>query len=788
MGVNTNTITEGSTTDDSSTDVTITGTTGNDVLTIDANTSSVWAGTGTDAVVFSGDFSDYTYGQSDSFVPFIKHASTDKTVSLYDVEELEFNGVLYDLSNNGNGEFRVNTETYSDQSNSNVISLNNGGFFVTWTSYNQDGSGNGVYAQRYDSYGNAVNDEFKVNSYTSGSQSNPNVIQLNDGSIVITWDSSNQDGSSTGVYAKRYDADGQAVFGSEFKVNTYTLSEQLSPSVTALNDSGFVVTWQSDAQEETYGYSIYAQRYDVNGDASGDEFQVNTTTLYGQSSPSVTALNDGGFVVTWQSTVLYNSSNEWDYNDEIYAQRYDVNGNTSGDEFQVNTYTSSDQSYPSVTALNDGGFVVTWQSDGQDGSGVGIYAQRYDVSGDASGDEFRVNTYISISQKSPSVTALNDGGFVVTWQSDGQDGDAGEIYAQRYDGNGNTSGDEFQVNTTTLYNQSYPSVTALNDGGFVVTWQSDGQDGSGVGIYAQRYDVNGNRLGDTSIVSLNKLIGTTNDDILQGDDGIDHISTLEGADLVRAEMSDDIITLAADGVWDSGHVAENMAWDDYIATGEKISLDGFNQFNDVIYAGSGIDTIILTDGSDAFFLDNIYTAHHSSLTLESTTRGVDSTKRVNEIEIINAGDGDDIVDLTSDYWNSSTSTTINGGAGNDTLWGSNAVDTINGGAGNDTIFSGGGADILTGGSGSDIFQFTASDNAAGGENVITDFNITEDSIKLYYRTEDRHTYDDISILNGILSWDASDEYRAVLIDMSSSIVSSDLSNIPDLSIIFVEIV
>ena len=671
MGVNTNTITEGSTTDDSSTDVTITGTTGNDVLTIDANTSSVWAGTGTDAVVFSGDFSDYTYGQSDSFVPFIKHASTDKTVSLYDVEELEFNGVLYDLSNNGNGEFRVNTETYSDQSNSNVISLNNGGFFVTWTSYNQDGSGNGVYAQRYDSYGNAVNDEFKVNSYTSGSQSNPNVIQLNDGSIVITWDSSNQDGSSTGVYAKRYDADGQAVFGSEFKVNTYTLSEQLSPSVTALNDSGFVVTWQSDAQE-TYGYSIY-------------------------------------------------------------AQRYDGNGNTSGDEFQVNTYTLSEQLSPSVTALNDSGFVVTWQSDGQDGSGVGIYAQRYDVSGDASGDEFRVNTYISISQKSPSVTALNDGGFVVTWQS-------------------------------------------------------DGQDGSGVGIYAQRYDVNGNRLGDTSIVSLNKLIGTTNDDILQGDDGIDHISTLEGADLVRAEMSDDIITLAADGVWDSGHVAENMAWDDYIATGERISLDGFNQFNDVIYAGSGIDTIILTDGSDAFFLDNIYTAHHSSLTLESTTRGVDSTKRVNEIEIINAGDGDDIVDLTSDYWNSSTSTTINGGAGNDTLWGSNAVDTINGGAGNDTIFSGGGADILTGGSGSDIFQFTASDNAAGGENVITDFNITEDSIKLYYRTEDRHTYDDISILNGILSWDASDEYRAVLIDMSSSIVSSDLSNIPDLSIIFVEIV
>ena len=40
-----------------------------------------------------------------------------------------------------------------------------------------------------------------------------------------------------------------------------------------------------------------------------------------------------------------------------------------GSEFRANTYTTDDQVYSSVTALNDGGFVVTWSSDGQDGSG-----------------------------------------------------------------------------------------------------------------------------------------------------------------------------------------------------------------------------------------------------------------------------------------------------------------------------------------------------------------------------------------------------------------------------------
>ena len=41
-----------------------------------------------------------------------------------------------------------------------------------------------------------------------------------------------------------------------------------------------------------------------------------------------------------------------------------------GSEFRANTYTYSDQIYSSVTALNDGGFVVTWSSYSQDGSGL----------------------------------------------------------------------------------------------------------------------------------------------------------------------------------------------------------------------------------------------------------------------------------------------------------------------------------------------------------------------------------------------------------------------------------
>ena len=58
------------------------------------------------------------------------------------------------------------------------------------------------------------------------------------------------------------------------------------------------------------------------------------------------------------------------------------------------------------------------------------------------GAETRVNTTAAGDQFSPSITALSDGGYVVAWSS----GTA--IYAQRYDGGGNTVGAATQVNAT----------------------------------------------------------------------------------------------------------------------------------------------------------------------------------------------------------------------------------------------------------------------------------------------------------------------------------------------------
>ncbi len=84
---------------------------------------------------------------------------------------------------------------------------------------------------------------------------------------------------------------------------------------------------------------------------------------------------------------------------------------------QINTYTLDEQSFPCVANLTDGGNIYVWTSEGQDGSGKGIFAQRYNSNNQKQGDEFQINTETFGDQSFPKVTGLKDGGFVAVWRT-----------------------------------------------------------------------------------------------------------------------------------------------------------------------------------------------------------------------------------------------------------------------------------------------------------------------------------------------------------------------------------
>ena len=162
--------------------------------------------------------------------------------------------------------------------------------------------------------------------------------------------------------------------------------------------------------------------------------------------------------------------------DGIYAQRYNAAGTPQGLEFPVNTYTTSYQRNASVAMDSDGDFVIAWQSSGQDGSLYGVHAQRYNSSGATQSGEIPVNSFTTGIQRNASIAIDSDGDFVITWNSDGQDGDSFGVYGQRFNATGVAQGAEFQVNTYTTNSQSNPSIANDSDGDFGITWQSSAQE------------------------------------------------------------------------------------------------------------------------------------------------------------------------------------------------------------------------------------------------------------------------------------------------------------------------
>lgn len=307
------------------------------------------------------------------------------------------------------GEFLVATATLNDQSMPAVASAGDN-FVVSWASSEEDGSGRGIYAQIFDQGGLKKGTAFLVNSTVSGHQTSPSITGFSDGKFFISWQSP-QDGSGSAIVGQRFHANGGRL-GYEFVVNSHTLSTQSNPDVITLEDDSFVVVWQSF---DSGSYDIRAQRFSVLGSPVGPEVMVYNGVGH-QYSPKAVSLADGGYMVTWQSSLGDGSSyavfarkfdvagnpvsaaflvNEvtsgsqiepaisrltdgtiiisWRSNAggyegyDIVGQRFNERGERIGSEFHIADDASRNQLHPAIAPLLGGGFAAIWASNSSGG-------------------------------------------------------------------------------------------------------------------------------------------------------------------------------------------------------------------------------------------------------------------------------------------------------------------------------------------------------------------------------------------------------------------------------------
>jgi len=350
----------------------------------------------------------------------------------------------------------------------------------------------GVHYQLYDFNGDAIGNTERVSQVDPyrKKEYNPDVTTTANGFIVV-WDSGEKRHAGKKTLARAFDVDAQGnvteqnqetVFVNEVDTNGNTIlgwkTADYDQTVDTLTNGKAVVVAEVQGNL-TDNPGIAIDRTDIivniiDGSTAapmGTKAVVNTDQADFQTDPSVTALTSGEFVATWTSSDGDSTG--------IFFQRMSENGGAvakEGSETRVNVNTTGGQLSSSIDGLANGGFVVTWVDGSSNGSD--IFFRLYNNSGVAQTSEILVNDSLSGSQHLPTVSALEDGGFVISFteSSASGDGQGSSVFAQQYDASGAKKGDNFLVNVSHEGGQSNSTVEALDNGDFVVGWYDASHD------------------------------------------------------------------------------------------------------------------------------------------------------------------------------------------------------------------------------------------------------------------------------------------------------------------------
>lgn len=381
------------------------------------------------------------------------------------------------------GEFPILGEVIGDQTWP-VAAFNTAGGWVAWQANGIDRHGLGIGARRLDGNLNPTGARLAVNKLSVGDQEKPCLGLLDGGGAVITWQ-----GGVAGfqnIYARFLRADGsfatdellvsQANLAKTFRTTTNVMAYRNNKLRPRTLRLKEVVKLK---QERTANSSVtkLADGSVVVAYTSSRKVAKNTQVLEERVKVS-----RGRYYTNTVVTYVPSSSDSWQ---DIYFQRFSAAGAKIGAEVMANQFTDFNQRSPVVTALGDGSFLVAWISEEQRAeASTDVMARRFGGDGLPQGNEFRVST-TDLVCNSPAAAPSGNGGFTLTWsQKDVERTNLFDIYARAYDALGGPAGEPFRLNAHQPGNQHTPRIASVT-AGQVVVWTSAAQDGSGDGVYGR---------------------------------------------------------------------------------------------------------------------------------------------------------------------------------------------------------------------------------------------------------------------------------------------------------------
>ncbi|MDB6117837.1 MAG: hypothetical protein JWO08_1618, partial [Verrucomicrobiaceae bacterium] len=338
-----------------------------------------------------------------------------------DGETTSFSGIYgqkYTAAGVASGtEFAISPPGNGINESAPVVSALSGGRFVV--AYTQNNTDNDVIYRVFAADGTKTA-EASAASTTTGAQTAPWVTTLSTGNFVIAWIGLNG-ADAADIWVRQFDGTtGAAVASSELAVNTTQTGNQSFPGVAGLSNGNYAVSWRDPAGTG----DVLARVMGTTAAVSGELAVINTAV--GQNNPRIAALTGGGFVITYsesgrtEGSVVDSSSQS-----NIYARRFDNAGALQGSEFLVNTATYLSQSTPTISRLSGGGFVIAWSSNSDPDGSSGLFGRRFDAAGGAVDTfDFQLTQRRLGTQSAAVLAGLASNSFAAAWADSTLDGTA----------------------------------------------------------------------------------------------------------------------------------------------------------------------------------------------------------------------------------------------------------------------------------------------------------------------------------------------------------------------------
>ncbi|MES2977694.1 MAG: calcium-binding protein [Pseudomonadota bacterium] len=655
---------------------------GDDVLQGGSGDDILSGGLGFDTVVSSAAHTDLTWQLSGNRILSVSSPSQGMD-RLDSVERVVAEGAPIGVAFDAQSERLASNPSVGNDFSPSVAPLPDGGYLVAFYSsrYNtqtQSNEASGIYLQRFDSSGERVGQELRVDATVQGQQ-RPEVTVFEDGSFAMVWMAYGQSSSDWGQYVQRFDADGNALAGPTRVAST---ANDYLPSIAALADGGFAVSWAGQIDNGLGGYGVYAQKFGADGAAASGVLQL--TTVSDPARTDVSALPDGGFAVVWGSGYSLPGS--------VLMQRVDASGQLATPEPVT---LSPEGNFPAVATLQDGTLVVTWYS-AEVGGEQFVRAMHVDAQGKVITPAFTVS---EDNLADPAIAALQDGGYVITWHS--YETFQSSAFAQRFDARDQPVGELLQTNATRAQSQNNPVVAALEDGGFLMGWATLGNDNT-YDIFTQRFDANNLREGHLV------LTGADENNVFRVTDA------QEGVELVGGAGADVLAGGQASDVLRGGPGGDAF---EFAAQGNGVdTLADWGEGDRIVIAGASFGASV-TQGDGSALGPNEVQIQAEPDAMTRVFVGTDAEPGA-DVVVQLAGIWSDLsFGLSGDeiFWQQVAAPIhlVTGTSGNDRLEGSDADDEIyglegrdrlEGLAGNDLLDGGPGDDVLTGGPGNDRYR------------------------------------------------------------------------------------